>query len=233
MYWRYLSIAIGAVVLVSAQNGSRAAEWQVVPDVRVGPVTRTSTEISLIASLGKDAIKQDIVLDDGETQPALVIYKGDPTRQLEVVWNRDVPAHPAFVEICRGFLPSPPPCRWRTAEGVGLGTTLRELERLNRNPFIMVCGSTDEGGTVMSFEGGALSSFIHKSEPEPWNSHGLILQLVPRLDEKGEDIPKLGDEERAQVYGTDKDLPSSNPVLQKINPYVAKFSVIFPLGEVR
>src|ERR1700733_1179820 len=99
----FLSIAMGAVALVSAQQGPRA-DGLVVPGVRVGPVTRTSTETSLMKLLGKDAVKQDIVLDDGESQPALVIYKNDPTRQLEIVWNRDVPAHPWFVEICRGAL---------------------------------------------------------------------------------------------------------------------------------
>ncbi len=197
----------------------------------MGPVSRTSTEISLIELLGMDAVKQNVDSGEGESQPGLVIYKDDPTRRLEIVWNRDVPAHPWYVFICRSDLTGPPPpCRWRTADGVGMGTALKELERLNAQPFKMVIWGTDVGGNVVSFDGGALASFDGESGQEPWNSSRLCLTLEPPSDEKGNAILKLSDQESAEVYGPDHIVASSRPVLQKINPYVAAFTQIFPLG---
>lgn len=234
MSWRYLSFAIGAVVLVSAQNDPRAADGLVIPGVRVGPVTRTSTEASLIELLGRDATRQDVDSGEGNTEPGLVIYPGDPARRLEIVWNHDIPARPWYVSICRsGLNAPPPPCRWRTAEGVGMGTTLNELERLNRRPFTMVRWGTDAGGNVVSFDGGALASFGGGFEPEQWNSARLLLRLEPRTDERGNNIRKLTNEEETQVYGSDNILPSSHPVLQKMNPYVAEFTEIFPRGDIK
>jgi len=228
MFWRFLSTAIGGVILVSAQSDSRAADELIVPGVRVGPVTRASTEISLIELLGKDAVQQSVDLGEGFFQPGLVIYKDDPSRRLEIVWNLDVPAHPWYVFICRIDLTAPPPCRWRTADGVGMGTTLKELERLNGKPFRMLIWGSDGGGNVASFDGGALASFDF--DREPWNSDRLILRLEPRTDAKGYDLPKLSDEEKAEVFAGEKTVGSSHPVLQKINPYVAEVTQIFSPG---
>ncbi len=197
----------------------------------MGPVTRTSTEISLIKLLGKDAARQKVDFGEGDSQPGLVIYKHDPTRRLEIVWNRDVPAHPWYVFICRsGLNAPPPPCRWRTADGVGMRTTLKELERLNEKPFRMVVWGSDGGGNVVSYDHGALASFDGAFEREPWNSDRLILRLEPRTDEKGNDIPKLSDGEKAEVYDGEKIVASSHPVLQKMNPYVAEVTQEFPPG---
>jgi hypothetical protein len=232
MSWWFLSIAIGAVVVVSAQTDPRASDALVVPGVRVGPVSRTSTEISLIELLGNDAIKQNVEFGEGESQPGLVIYKDDPSRRLEIVWNRDVPAHPWYVFICRSDLTAPPPpCRWRTADGVGMGTALKELERLNGKPFTMVIWGSDAGGNVVSFDGGALVSFDGRIEREPWNFDRLVLRLEPHTHEGRGDIEKLSDEEKAEVYGSKAKqiAASSQAVLQKLNPYVAEFTQIFPL----
>ena len=184
--------------------------------MRVGPVTRTSTATSLIELLRTEAVQQNVEFGDGDSQPGMVIYKNDPTRRLEIVWNRDVPAHPWWVFICRSDLTAPPPpCRWRTADGVGMGATLKELERLNEKPFRMVIWGSDAGGNVVSFDGGALASFDGAFEREPWNSDRLILRLEPRTDEKGNDIPKLSEAEKAEVYDGDK---------------IAEITQVFPRG---
>jgi len=234
MFGRLLPMAIGAVILVSAQGDSRAADELIVPGVRVGPVTRTSTKISLIQLLGRDAVQQNIEFGEGESQPDLVIYKNDPTRRLEIVWN--LPGHPWYVFICRSDLPAPappPPCRWRTADGVGMRTTLKELERLNGKPFRMVIWGSDVGGNVVSFDGGALASFDGGFEREPPNFNRLSLRLEPRTDGKANDIPKLSYEEKDAAYGGEKIVASSHPVLRKMNPYVAGVTLEFPLGDER
>ena len=46
----------------------------------------------------------------------------------------------------------------------------------------------------------------------------------------GRPIPKLSDEENAEVYGGEKIFASSHPVLQKMNPHVAEVTQKFPDG---
>lgn len=207
-----------AVMLLSAQSG-KPADDLIVPGVRVGPVTATSTEASLIKQLGRDTVKQQVDLGEGDFEPGLVIYKDDPTRRLEIVWNADVPAHPEYVFICRDANYPLPHCRWRTAGGVTLGTTLKELARANGKPFKMVVWGSDVGGHVL-FDGGTLD-------------HGttlfnrLNLTLEPRR-ENGHYVPKLTKDEEDQVYDGEKVISSTNPVLQKINPLVVVLTMEFP-----
>ena len=47
------------------------------------------------------------------------------------------------------------------------------------------------------------------------------------MDSQGEYIPKLTPEESEAVLG-EKFVSSSNPVLQKLNPYVGSMSLDFP-----
>src|SRR6266478_2209381 len=131
---RSISLAFSAASLFSAQTKAPALDDLIVPGLRVGPVTRTSTEQSLLRSLGKTAIKEDVQIGEGMTEPGLVIYKHDPTRRLAVVWNDDKPAHPATIFICYGEVDTP--CRWHTASGIANGVTLKDIERRNGRPFL-------------------------------------------------------------------------------------------------
>ncbi len=98
-----------------------------------------------------------------------------------------------------------------------MGSTLKELERLNGKPFRMVIWGSDVGGGVVSFDGGALASF----------DGTLRLRLEPRTDAKGHDIPELSADEKAEVYDGERIVASSNPVLQKVNPRVHRDDLRF------
>jgi len=196
------------------------ADDLIVPGVRVGPVSRASTERSLLASLGKAAVKEDVAIGEGMTEPGLVIYKNDPARRLAVIWNDEKPAHPATVFICYDALEPAPPCRWHTAGGIGMGTPLKELERRNGGPFEMTGWGFDLGGNIVSFGGGNL-------ERELRGTGALGLTLYPRTNQQGEYVPKIADEEFNAVQG-DQILKSSDPILQKLNPRVIGMSLDFP-----
>ncbi len=157
-------------------------------------------------------------MGEGMTEPGLVIYKDDPTRRLAVVWGDDKPAHPAIIFICYNEIN--PPCRWHTASGIRRGTTLKELERRNGGPFEMVVWGSDVGGNVVSYRGGKL-------ERELRAYGALALNLSPRMDSQGEYIPKLSQAEFEAVEG-EKFVVSSDPVLQKLNPYVVGMTLDFP-----
>ena len=182
------------------------ADFLIVPGVRVGPVDQKSTERALLALPGAGAKAAQIYMGEGFEEPGVVLYPDDPSRRLEVVWRGSPPA-PAFVWICRG---GKVPCRWRTAAGVSMGTTLKELERLNGKPFEMLGSGFDGSGLVSSFGDGKLASY----------DHGLRLMLGLRID-------GLTGQEADAVTG-DRVISSSHPVLQKLNPRVGSMRLDFP-----
>jgi len=93
---------------------------------------------------------------------------------------------------------------------VTIGTTLRELERLNGKPFRMFGFWWDYGGEVSSWEGGELErEFFHEAGS----------QLVVRLGGREWSSALLTEEEAGAVSG-EKEVPSDHPVMQKINPEV-------------
>jgi len=188
----------------------------IVPDLRVGPVTRMSTERELQKVFGRLAVKDKIGVGEGVDEPGLVIYPGDPARRLEITWNDEQPPHPAIIFICPGD--DNRACRWHTASGISIGTTLRELERINGRPFEMVGWGSDVGGNVTSFQEGRLEKELNVA---------LKLTLLPRIDRNGDYVPKLSAREFSEVEG-EKSLRSNHPVLQKLNPHVGALRLVFP-----
>jgi hypothetical protein len=203
---------------------SRENDSLIVPGVRVGPVTRSSTEQSVRKAFGRLAVKANIEVGEGEEEPGLVLYPADPGRRLEITWNNDQPPHPAMIFICRSE--DNRACQWHTAHGIGIGTTLRELEKANGRPFEMVGWGTDVGGNLTSFQGGQLEKELRGHQG------ALALSLVPRIDQDGTYLPRLTNREFSDVEG-EKFLLSNHPVLQKLNPYVGALSIVFPSAERR
>jgi hypothetical protein len=201
-----------------AAVGLAASDDLIVPGVRVGPVSRTSTEASLLRQLGKAAVKADVEVGEGMMEPGVIVYPDDPARRLAVIWNAEKPAHPASILIC--YNGGAAVCRWRTASGIGMGTTLRDLERRNGGPFEMVVWGSDVGGNVVSYLGGKL-------ERELRGYGALGLNLAPRIDGAGGYLPKLTDRELDFVQG-EKIVASRDAVLQKLNPSVVGMSLEFP-----
>jgi hypothetical protein len=118
---------------------------------------------------------------------------------------------PATVIICYGQ--SRGKCRWRTGEGITIGTPLSKIEALNRRPFRLLGFAWDYGGTVVSWSDGAL---------QRWAGSGrLILRLEP--DQTGTALP-----EYLQVQG-DREFSSAHPAMRKLNPTVYQMILEFGL----
>src|SRR5262249_44865910 len=132
------------------------------------------------------------------------------------------PRHPRIIFLCE----FEKPCRWRTSDGIGFGTSLKELERRNGKPFEMMGWGTNVegysvGGDLTSFHGGPLGRQLSC----------LVLTLTPQTNDKGDYVPTLSAEELAAVQG--EILSSSHPVLQKLNPRVGFMRMEFPLSTAR
>src|ERR1035438_8018997 len=105
-------------------------------------------------------------------------------------------------------------CQWHTSDGITFGTTLQRLEQLNGRPFVLAGFGWDYSGTVLNWNSGGLNNKLQ--------SKG---RLLLRLDSQS--LVSLTKEQIASVMG-DKDIPSSFPVMQKLNPRIYAMDFEFP-----
>lgn len=190
---------------------------EVAPEFRVGPITARTTRADLNRLFGEASVKDDIVyVGEGETAPGTFVNQDDPARVLAILW-RDSPSPkiPSSVRICDQYRASA--CRWRTASGITYGTTLKELERLNRRPFRLMGFAWDYEGTVVSWQGGWL-------EKEARVCGRLMLRLRPD--------PLVVQSQEWRQVGGDSEFSSGHPAMQKLNPRVYDMLVDFTYPSV-
>lgn len=206
------SIRLGAFTTFIAIVGCTRSQhdWIVEPGVRVGPITASSSEQDLRKVFGDSAIAdKDIDVGEGVTEAGTEIYGAIPAKRLAVLWRDPATRkNPSKVIVC--YLWMQGDCMWRTSSGIGINTSLEDLERLNGRPFKLLGFGWDYSGTVSSFEGGNLAATI---------KGGLILRLTP--DEAG-----TNSEEYGTVLGEGEFL-SNLPAMQKLNPAVYQMDLEF------
>jgi len=105
---------------------------------------------------------------------------------------------------------------------ISVGTSWKELERFNGKPFHMSGYGWDYSGTVLSWGQGTLAQDLGEFDPKG-NEHGRI---ILRLTCGRAGTKPVSNEEEMQVEG-DRDLASSHPVLQKMNPCVGEMVWLF------
>lgn len=126
------------------------------PGERAGLVTPGSSEADLRRAYGEENVSREAVpLGEGVVREGTVLFPDDARRRLEVQWRDEATrTSPARVRV------SGDDSAWRFANGVGLGTSLEELERRNGGPLQLLGFAWDGAGIITSFEGGALSSTL-------------------------------------------------------------------------
>ena len=200
----------GALVLllVAACRSPHGAEDRtIVPGVRVGPITRTTTLSDLRRIYGAGNVRPEAIeAGEGETAPGATVFPDDSLNQVQVAFRDSSGTAPRFVVI-RGDTSV-----WHTDRGVTLGTTLATLTALNGRPFVLLGFGWDYGGTVASWNGGSLAvdsgagRFIVRLHPT---------RIGPAADSLARDV--LGDREYA----------SDRPAMAALEPAVAELLTIF------
>ena len=182
-----------------------ASSWQISPGRSAGPLRTASSEADLEKRYGKAAVKPArIELGEGESTPGTVLFPGDSMRRAEIVWQDTMSRSRPARLILRGSR-----SEWQVGPGISLGTSLKELERINGRPFTLAGFGWDYAGVVTEWGGGALDSALA----------GVKLYLDPGPAQY-ESRPY------SQVLG-DRDYPSSLPPMQELNPRVAQIFVDF------
>ncbi len=206
------AVSLAAFVLVAtaaalAGAGPEADAWLIVPGVRVGAITRTASELALVRVYGRKNVRnQDIDVGERTLERGTVVFPDEPLKSAAILW-KDLSYNqtPERVQITGSRT------LWRTAQGITLGTSLREIERANGRRFVLTGFGWDYGGTIISWERGRLE--------RAFTANGrVILRLRPPAGlARKATAPALGDRE----------FRSSDSVMQRINPRVYQIIIEF------
>src|SRR5262249_44890200 len=98
---------------------------------------------------------------------------------------------------------------WKVGASISLGTSLKELQKLNGRPFILTGMQWDYSGTVLSWEKGNLE--------KEFSSSGRI---IIRLERSAQEEYKILTLDEAQTIAGDQEFRSDNKIMQKLNPKV-------------
>lgn len=166
-------------------------------------VTAATSEAELVERLGAASVQSDSVhVGEGFYEVGTVLYPDDPSRRAFVLWTDSARDRPERL-IVRDSVSV-----W-TVAGVGMGTTLGELEERNGGPLRLAGFGWDYSGTVTSWEGGALGSAAPRAA------------LFARLDPPDWEMSGLDG-----VLG-DGVFPSTHPTMRRVNPRVVQFGLDF------
>jgi hypothetical protein len=202
------SAAPDSVSLPQASH-SRATEsaspWHILPGRAAGPLTAASSEADLVEHFGADAVKPTrIELGEGETAPGTVLFPNDSSRRAEILWRDTVSRTNPSRLILRGSQ-----TKWTIGPEISLGTSLKDLERINGRPFTLAGFGWDYAGVITEWGGGRLDSALA----------GVKLYLEPGPAQY-QSAPY------SQVLG-DRDYSSALPPMQQLNPRVGQIFVDF------
>lgn len=221
--WFGSVFAFAALFNTAGHSQQPEQDWLVVPGKRVGAVTAQTSDASLEALFGPDNVQRiDVYLGEGFTAPGTAIYPNDPMRRLEVVWSDGARTKPKEVRLTGDS------SVWQTAEGISLGSTLREIERLNGFPFKLAGFAFDYAGTIVDC-GRGLLTMLGCSGADDFKRAQQDRLVVIRLRP---DVTATGTPEYRQVRG-DRLFSSGHPAMQALNPRVYQMIVsIGPSGGV-
>jgi hypothetical protein len=179
--------------------------WHIVPGRAAGALTATSSESDLTRHYGAVAVKPiRVELGEGETTPGTVLFPDDSLQRAEIIWQDTVGRSRPSRLVLRGSR-----SQWTVGPNISLGTSLKDLERINGRPFTLAGFGWDYAGVITEWGGGALDSALA----------GVKLYLDPGPAQY-QSAPY------SQVLG-DRDYSSALAPMQQLNPRVAQIFVDF------
>jgi len=172
----------------------------IIPNERVGLITSSTTKSALNKLYDKGNIREYVVFSyEGFDIKGTEVIFDNTADNITIEWN-DGNLTPKIIRIKN------PNSNWKTKEGVGIGSTIKEVEKANGKPFTIYGYEIDAylAGTVKNWNSG--------------NLQGLNLQF------------KITKEIPVEVYMKmmgDRGILSNNPLLEKAGLQVENITVGF------
>ena len=153
-------------------------DWTCAPMQQVGPIKANFSEADIINYFGAGNVKrQDIGLGEGETAPGTIVWPNSKNK-LIIKWREGQ----EYKQIEKVRIDGQG-AEWKTREGIGVGTSLEELVRINGKHFKFFGFEWDYEGLTTDWENGAINKklavYLTPTNPEAAFPHLLGDKLYP------------------------------------------------------
>jgi hypothetical protein len=195
-----------ASLMASAVLGAGAADSRkIVVAKSFGAVTAKTTRAEVAAIYGTANVRDaEIRGPEGTTFPGTVVYGKKPADRFEIIWvDPKTKRKPEIVRVGRAKT------RWQTTHGITIGTSLKEIEKLNGKPLTLNGFGWDLGGGVISWNGGKLAK----------ECYGKLLLTFDAIGEE-----KLTPKEASKVMG-EQEVRSNSSVMRKLDIRVEELAL--------
>ncbi len=206
------TLALATAVVLAGHSGARAQTAPAKPETSdrltcTGPFGRDASHASITEIVGKEnVVFTDVDGAEGEKIKATVLFPKNAQRRIELIW--------ADEKKRKGLatLSLSPESAWIAPNGVRIGMSLAEVEKLNGRAFTLSGFDWDYGGYVTDWKGGALGAAI------PGGCTVHVRFTVP------DDAP----EGPASEVAGDREFPSSDKNMRAVKPIVGSLGFGFP-----
>jgi hypothetical protein len=187
--WALVATACGAAVPTLVQRG------------RLGPVKTKMSHADLEKITGSADIVDGTYKSEDSSRPCTDLWPNQPAKHIRVLWDSS-----QRVEL--GILDGPI-SEYHTGDGITLGTTLRQLEKLNGKPFKITGFGGIYGGHIRDWNDGKLQDKL--------NGLSFVLEVDPL---RWTHLPDEG-----EAVSGERSLLSSEPELHRLDPHVGRIEV--------
>jgi hypothetical protein len=168
-----------------------------------GTFAKDSSHLELeTAFKSKNITFTDVEAADGTKVPASILFPNDPKRRLEVWWSDRTHRSDIHLIVIGGQ------STWTAPDGLRLGQTLEQVEKINQKPFKLKGFDKDHIATVSDWDGGALATLAGDCK----------LGLSLRADAKAS-AEKIG------ALSADKEYSSSDPAIRAAKPTITEILI--------
>ena len=214
----------GQTPAVPAKTGlakSTQTDFLIVPGNHVGPIRANTSEAELVRLLGRSVVTAGDALygAEGAEEVGTTLYKGTAD-EVQIYYKDAKRTRPETVVIRPNFYDeegnprknmSQP--RWVSADGLRIGTTLKELEQRNGKSFKIWGFGWDYSGQIASWQGGKMTA--------PTKKPFISLALGP---------PVIRTPAQEKAYNNllgDGEFLSSGAAMQLLNPLIMTMTTSF------
>ncbi|MBC6994763.1 hypothetical protein QWY85_06930 [Neolewinella lacunae] len=197
--------AEGPVVDANSAVPARILDFTFEPGKRFGPIVSDSASRSQVLALyGDSAVLGTIFIGEGYEEEAVILFPDNPRRRAELYYNESYDTlRPSFIRITGNYEEGEEMrSDWTSTNGLSIGTSIGEVEKINGQPFTISGFGWDYGGQVVNWNGGAFAA-------------GFSPSFL--LTAEGEETPM-------ELLGDGTELKSDDPTLRKARPVVISIS---------
>jgi hypothetical protein len=167
-----------------------------------GPFSQDSSNLKLAMVFDSRNVSFEDVDVNGTKVGASVLFPKDPKHRLEIWWANPASRSGTYLILINKQ------STWSAPDGLKLGLTLAELEKINHKPFKLKGFDKDNTATVSDWDGGTLSKI-----PGDCKS-GVSLQPDPKASP-----------DAVKELTADKEYSSSDPAMRELKPKVSEILI--------